>query len=271
MDSDNNKNMHHVWGGGRMRGLISTLLIVLIVFVAVKAMGDIKGLRFVGSNSIPSATIEVTGTGERVVKPDIADFSFTIEKEAGTVQAAQTAVDAIAAKALDFLKNKGVDEKDIQTTNYAIYPRYEYHASATSICTQFSCPPGDVRVLAGYDVSESFSVKVRNIADSGALLGGIGDLGITNVGGISFSVDKKDDLMAEARADAIAEARKNADALAKELGVTLVRVVSFRDAGGSVPMPMYALDAAGSTKSVAQIATGETTISSSVVVTYEIN
>ncbi len=277
MEGKNNENYTcagkcYSWSG-RHSGLVSALLIMLVIFVGAKAFAEIKGLPFVGSGKTPSATIQVTGMGEKFAKPDIAEFSFTVESEASTVQKAQTTVTDLTAKAKDFLNKNGVEDKDIKTTNYSIYPRYEYRAASQVLCTEFGCPSGQTRVLAGYDVAQSFTIKVRDIEETGTLLGGLGELGITNLGGVTFSIDEEDDLLAEARAEAIDKAREKAKVLARDLGVDLVRVVSFQEGGSYTPYPvMYAaLDSATGGKASPEIPTGETTISSSVTIIYEIN
>ena len=76
-----------------------------------------------------------------------------------------------------------------------------------------------------------------------------------------------------ARAKAIDQAKSKADALAKALGVRLVRIVSFSE-NGSNPSPIrYDLMSAGvSSKAgtVPEISTGEQKITSNVNITYEI-
>ena len=82
----------------------------------------------------------------------------------------------------------------------------------------------------------------------------------------------------QARDEAIADAKQKAEMLAKQLGVRLVRVVSYNDSG-NYPQPMYARDMAygmggaenQSTKAVApSISIGENKVTSNVSITYEI-
>lgn len=74
---------------------------------------------------------------------------------------------------------------------------------------------------------------------------------------------------------AIADAQSKAQALAKQLGVRLVRIVSFSENNGSYPSPvMYAMNAStGATAPKAaapDISTGEQKVTDNVTVTYEI-
>ena len=118
------------------------------------------------------------------------------------------------------------------------------------------------------------SVKVRTLADAGKLLSGIGELGASNLSGLSFDFDKRDELVREARGKAIAEARMEAVQLAKALGVRLVRLVSYSEGGG---YPMYygkaeiaAYGRGGNSTAVPEIPVGEDKIISQVSLTYEI-
>ena len=139
--------------------------------------------------------------------------------------------------------------------------------------TPVYCPSGR-QVLTGYDVSESVSVKLRDLSKAGSLLASLGSTGVENLNGPSFDVDNPDAIQAEARTKAIADARTKADALASELGVRIVRVVSFSENNGSYPGPiMYAMNAstgAAPKAAAPEIAAGQQKVTDSVTVTYEI-
>jgi uncharacterized protein len=91
--------------------------------------------------------------------------------------------------------------------------------------------------------------------------------------GLTFTNDKYDDLVKQARDEAIVEARGEAKVLAKQLGVRLGDIVSFSE-GANYPIyerGVYATAGAMSKDSIeAVIPTGENKISSNVSVTYEI-
>jgi len=92
--------------------------------------------------------------------------------------------------------------------------------------------------------------------------------------GPNFAIDDEDGLKAEARKIAIEKARAKAEVLARDLGVSLVRVVSFSE-GGYYPMYSRATSVGmekgiGDDSSMPEIPHGEENITSSVTVTYEI-
>lgn len=244
------------------------VLIILAVFLGVQTLAALKGLR----NTSPSYnTINVVGEGEVFAVPDIASFTFTVSADAKTVTEAQEEVTGKMDTILDEVKNLGVEERDIKTTDYSVYPRYTYNQAP---CTQFSCPPSR-QTLDGYTASHNVTVKVRKTDDAGKILAAAGEKGATGMSNISFTIDDPEALLDEAREKAIKNAREKAEQLSDDLDVKLVRVVSFSDNSGGGVMPMYreALGMGGDTavaQSAPDLPTGENKYMVVVNVTYEI-
>jgi len=244
----------------------SVALALLGLFLLVSTLGAFKDWR--GGSENPN-TISVVGEGEVYTVADIATFSFSVSAEAANVTEAQNKVTAKMNATLEALKNLGIEEKDIKTTNYYVSPKYTYEPI---VCSQNYCPPGR-QVPDGFTVSHDVTVKVRKTDDAGRALALVGENGATNVSGLSFTTDDPTALYDEARAKAIDNATNRAEKLAKDLGVKLVRVVSFSENDGRYPMPMYdaknmSLEQAGS--AAPSLPIGENKIVSNVTVVYEI-
>jgi len=258
------------------RGLL-VLLVVLSVYFGVRALSEFRAYGMMGGSD--SRTITMTGHGEVTAVPDIASVYFSINKEAKTVKAAQDAVAEVESKVLAFLREQGIEDKDIKTSNASFYPKYEYKAGVQigMPCTPDYCPPpgGGKSVIVGYEASESITVKVRNTDNAGKVIEGLGALGVSSLNGPDFTIDEEDTLKAQARKEAIEEAKTKAELLAKDLGVRLGRVASFNESGN---YPMYysrdAMMAQSAPESVvagkAELPKGENTISVDVTITYEI-
>src|SRR3989344_240046 len=247
-----------------VRKIVIAFIVLLTLFMLVRTYNEFKRAPYIGKESASLNTINVSGKGEVFAKPDIATFTFTIREEATTITAAQQKVTTKEAAVLKFLKGASIEERDIQTTHYYIFPRYIYRPVTTGEVK-------DDRTLAGYEVSQTMTVKLRAIAQSGKILGGLGSIGVSDVSGLSFTVDKPDALIAEAREQAIKEAKDKARALSKQLGVRLVRIVNFNESGtpSLPPFPMYdrAMGGGGGSPTVP---TGENKITSEITITYEI-
>src|SRR3989344_4558526 len=247
---------------------VRVVLIVLAIFLAVEALGAFKDLR--GVNPAFNS-ISVTGEGEVVSIPDVATFSFSVSADAKVVSDAQDEVTKNMNAILAGLKTLGInEERDIKTTDYSIWPKYTYQPT---VCSPTFCPPSR-QVEDGYTVSHSISVKIRKTEDAGKALALVGGKGATNLSSISFTVDEPEKLLDEARAKAIADAKEKAQVLSKELGVRLVRVVSFYD-NMNEGVPYYATAMGGDSvvkagPAAPTIPVGENKSVVNVTVVYEI-
>lgn len=260
--------MEPIRNNAALKNLAIAACALLVAFLAVKTVSELKSMAYIGKSTQVPNTITVAGKGEVLATPDIAAFSFMVSEEALVVSDAQKKVDQKMASILDFVKESGVEEKDVKTLAYDIYPRYDYRNATYSL-------PGR-QVLAGYVVSQTVQVKIRKLEDAGKALSGIGEFGATNVSGLSFSVDKIDEIVREARDKAIIDAREQAEKLAQALGVRLGSITSFYEQSPYNPPIYYAKDAAMN-QSVAsgqgggaELPGGESTITSQVTVTYDI-
>ena len=249
-------------------------LVMLGVFLLVLTISSLKQYHYIGCGVAASNTIYVSGDGEVFAVPDTATFSVTVQEEAKEVKAAQDVATKKTNDILAYLKSQSIDGKDVQTTDYNVYPQYDY---TNGVCTSGYCQPGK-QTLRGFQVSQTLTVKVRDTKKAGDLLAGVGSKGASSVSGLNFTIDDQDKLKAEARDKAIAKAKEKAEALARSLGVQIVRVVGFNeDSEGYPPMPYtygrggLAMDAAMESKAATpEIPTGQNKITSSVSITYEI-
>jgi len=247
-------------------------LILLSAFLLIRVFTDLKRLPRVGNEVYPQSTIMVTGEGEAFAVPDVASFNFTITEASETVDSAQKMLDEKTAKAVAVLKEAGIEEKDIKTISYNVYPKYEWQQI---YCITYPCPQGDNK-LVGYEVSQNILVKVRKVDTAGDLVNKVGAIGVANISGVEFTVDDRQALVAKAREEAINKAKEQAKLLAKQLGVRLGKIMYYNDNSG-YPVPYYGDMAVREgmgggmvlpTKAV--LPAGETKITSNISITYEI-
>lgn len=204
--------------GNRILGAV-----VLVMGILALASWTILNLSQAEQVQLP-ATITVEGEGEVMAVPDVATFSFSVETEGVTAEEAQGLSAETTNELLAYLEEAGVSEEDIQTRNYNLYPKYRFEER---ICPAGSfCPPGE-RIQDGFSVSQSVSVKVRETAQAGTLIAGVGERGATNISGLSFTIDDEESLRAEARALAIEDAREKAEVLADNLDVSITGLASY--------------------------------------------
>jgi len=245
--------------GAALLVIVSVFLITLIVSKAIDIRDKIQ---------ITGNTITVSDTGEVYAKPDLALTTFSVITEAKTVAEAMSENTKKMNAVIDFVKGQGVEDKDVKTTSFNIYPRYEYQKVETEI---YPYPPGK-RVLVGYEVTQSLEVKIRDMTKIGDIIQGATDAGANQVGDLQFTIDKQDELKKEARTQAIEKAKTKAKELTDQLGVKLVRIINFSES--SVIPYYYGLEKAAAPSGVGggapQIETGENKIEVTVTITYEI-
>jgi len=161
---------------------------------------------------------------------------------------------------LDALKAAGVDEKDLRTTNFSIWPSQQYS-------------PDGVVTGTIYMVDNTVYVTVRDLDGLGDLLDSTIAAGANSINSIQFDVADKSAAVKEARAKAVEDAKTQAQELADAAGITLgdIQNISFYD---NSPYPVFEGKGGGGGAMAADtsvsIQPGQLTISVSVSITYAI-
>jgi len=120
-------------GAKRVSKWTAISLILLSAFLLMKVIADFKKLPNIGKEIYPQSTIMVTGKGEAYAIPDVATFSFSVVELGDTVKQAQEKADQKINKTLAAVRESGVQDKDIKTTNYNVYPKYEWNQTPCSM------------------------------------------------------------------------------------------------------------------------------------------
>jgi len=204
-------------------------------------------------------TISLSGHGEVKSVPDLAFVT------AGVVSQGATAAEALAANTQAMnalfaaLKDAGIAERDVQTSNFSVQPRYDYSNNQAP-------------KLVGYDVSNNVTVTLRKIADLGPLLDRLVQSGSNQINGVTFQVSEPDQAMDEARKLAAADAARKAKVYAQAMGVELGPVMQVSEgATFQPPVPMVrGMVMKADAAAPVPVAAGEQTLAVDVNVTWEI-
>ncbi|MBI4021927.1 MAG: SIMPL domain-containing protein [Candidatus Andersenbacteria bacterium] len=181
--------------------------------------------------------IAVTGRGEVTAEPDIARLTLGVRTgRQPTAEAALTALTQSFDKVVAALKEAGVAEDDITTTDLATQPLYDYREGRQTIL--------------GYEANETVRVTVRDLPQAGKIAAQATAAGANQLSGIQFEIDDPQKLQLEAQKKAVADAQDQAQQLATSLGVKLGKVTSFSSAPEfGPPTPVFsraeALDVGG--------------------------
>ena len=191
----------------------------LIVF-AVIALALLMSACGTAVNPQSVRTLSVSGNGQANLAPDIAFIYVGVHTEN------PTAADAVADNTtqtqtvIQAIKDFGIDEKDIRTTNFSIYPQDKYDP-------QSGTPTGDKT----YVVDNTVYVTVRKLDQLGDLLDTVVKAGANTVNSVQFDVADKAEALKQARADAVKDAEAQAKSLAEAAGLSLgeIQSISFLD------------------------------------------
>lgn len=206
-------------------------------------------------------TINAYGTGEVYLVPDLAYVYVGVRSDADDVSTALNTNNVQTSKVADAVKALGVEVKDIQTTNFNVYPMTDYG------------PDGAIS-RKYYVVENTIYITVRDLSKLGNMLDAVVRSGANTINGITFDVSNKDAAMTEARDKAIAQARAEAEGIAAAAGVKLgdLQNLNVSTSGGTIPI--YEGKGGGGAANAASsvpVSAGQLMISASANLTYEIH
>ncbi|MEO5595808.1 MAG: SIMPL domain-containing protein [Lysobacteraceae bacterium] len=203
--------------------------------------------------------LQINAHGESHRTPDVAEISAgVVTQNLNANVALRTNAERMTAVVAS-LKQAGVAERDIQTSSISLQPQYDYRDNKPRI--------------TGYQVTNTVSVHLRELAKTGDVLDALVKQGANQINGPTFSVDKPDAAMDEARTAAIKQARSRADLYATATGLKVRRIVSISeggDMGQPRPMMMMRMADAAAAPASTPIAVGENTLGVDVNVVFEL-
>jgi len=242
------------------------LLVVALLAVAMVACTQVdaapKAVLQTGESSDVSAlprTITVVGIGRVTLVPDIAKINVGAQASAGTVAEAKAEVDRQMAAIVSVLKEMGIADKDIQTSQYSIYYQQE----------PVLREGGTSDTQGAYHVSNMLDVTVRDVEKAGDVLDAVVEAGANQVYGVSFTVSDDAKWQSQARANAMADAKARALELAGLAEIGLGQVLTISEVVGSTPVYSMAV-AERAMGGGGGITPGELELTTQVQVTYAI-
>lgn len=249
--------------------------VAIVAGIVIASYGIISVAKTYSNSISPSQykTFSVQGEGKVETKPDIAKFSVSVFTEGSATALADTqSKNAEKTNAvIAFVKEKGVTEADIKTTNYSIEPKYTYPKCIyTSVDTV--CPS---QQLVGYTVRNTVEVKVRDFTKISDLMSGVVAKGANDLSGPNFDIDEPENVKAKARELAIQKAKDKAEAIAKAAGIKVGRIIAVNeDSSGYYPLTNYRsakMDSAFATGAAApSMEAGSQEVTAQMTLTFEI-
>ncbi|MEZ5924502.1 MAG: SIMPL domain-containing protein [Hyphomicrobiaceae bacterium] len=203
-------------------------------------------------------TITLSASGSTTAVPDRVLIMLGVQSEAATAREALDANSAAMRKVIEAVKAEGLEDRDVQTSDFSIGPRYEY--------TQDGKPPR----LVGYQVSNVVNIRVKDISRLGLILDKAVSEGSNQVNGIQFQVSDQEVRLDEARKAAVANARRMAELYAAAAGVELGPVMHIEEAAFRPGPVVMMRQAAAAEASAVPIESGEQTLQVTVTITWSL-
>ena len=168
------------------------------------------------TNPAAVRTLNVSGTGQANLAPDIAYIYIGVHTENPAAAEAVADNTAQTQTVIQAIKDFGIEEKDIRTTNFSIYPQDKFDP-------QTGTPTGDKT----YVVDNTVYVTVRKLDQLGDLLDTVVKAGANTVNSVQFDVADKAAALKQARVDAVKDAEAQAKSLAEAAGLSLGEIQSI--------------------------------------------
>lgn len=178
--------------------------------------------------------ISVSGLGEASAAPDAATVSVGVGAQAETAKEAVAQNATTMTAVLKALKDAGIEDKDVRTSDFNLGPRYDWVQEGQG---------GGRQVLRGYEVTNMVNVRLNDIAKVGPILDTLVEAGANQSAGVNFDIVNSDELLKAARRAAALDAKAKAEEYAETLGVTLgkLRSISEQVSGPGFPVQGFAM------------------------------
>ncbi len=197
----------------------------LILNLSLMALFLVSPLNQAAAEPMTTATIEVTGRGSVMERPDRAELTFTIETNATNASDAIRQNASQAEKLMTVLKQKKGPIDRIATMQFHLYPVYDPKSRSTP---------------ASFRVNNTLRLETTEVDKLGPLMDAAAEAGSGRIGRLRFSHSQMDVLARKAAVQATEDARRIAEELARAAGVTITRILKIRYSSQPSPGPMRA-------------------------------
>ena len=198
--------------------------------------------------------LTVTGNGVVARAPDMAVIRVGVTHDSPRAAEALDQTSQAMTRMQRQLTEAGIAARDIQTTQLSLDPIYD--------------PNSDTRRITGFRATNSVTIRVRDIAMTGTILGALVGDGANRIDGISFTLSDSKAALEAARTSAVQDAMDKAAQLAQAAGVSLGALRDIREVGGGLPDPRPMMRVAAAAP--VPLAEGEISVSAAVTMVYEI-
>ena len=201
------------------------LIGILVVAIVVISLAFVYYNR--EGSTTNQQTITASGTSTITAVPDEASVYISINTIEKTTEGSKNKNTEISDAVINAIKKLNI-QKDIETTNYNIYPEYDWSSGQQE--------------LKGYRTTNIIKVSTKYFDDLGAIVDTAVKAGATGIDSINFelSKDKENEIKRNALTKATEDAKLKAEAIANGLGAKLGKLQSVTENSYNyVPYPLF--------------------------------
>ena len=163
--------------------------------------------------SADGTLLSVSATGEATRVPDVATLSAGVVTQAADANAALRANAAQMNRLMEAVREAGIAERDIRTSDLGVSPQYRRG-------------DGQAPQISGYEARNTVNLTVRDIADLGAVIDALVAAGANQVYGPNFQIGEPGEAHDEARRAALS----NLGAIMGRAAVHMGKTITWEEA-----------------------------------------
>lgn len=205
-----------------LKSFFLTIFLIIFALYLIKIFDISYPLTIVSTSR--TNELSVVGEAKMEITPDTAYVNLGITTKEKTVKEVQDKINQVNNSLINELRNLGIKKEAIKTTNYSVYPDYDYTFG---------------QKIIGYSGNASLQVKLKNFDLINKTLEIAEKVGVNQINGVNFVVEKPEIYREKVREKAIENAKNQAQKLAKTLGIRLGKITNIVEAHPQEPVPYF--------------------------------
>ncbi len=165
----------------------------------------------------------VNAQAEVRVKPDRAALTFGLYEKTDNLREGAQKLNALSRQVTDYLHNRGIEDRFIQTDSLRIQPVYTRQTLTAKNGTKTQ------QEILRYELSQTFTVTLEDPTQYEDVLYALLEMGINRVENVSFYSTRLRQYRDEARRLAVHYAREKAALLAEAADIRLGKIVNISE------------------------------------------
>ncbi|MEA3010126.1 MAG: uncharacterized protein QOJ91_1818 [Sphingomonadales bacterium] len=172
--------------------------------------------------------LNVEAEGSQKSRPDVMTITAGVVTVAPTAAKALSANSELAYRLVDVIRSKGVDPRDVRTTELSVDPQFEELSDEAQVRADRE---HRARRILGYVATNKLELRLRDLGKGPDLIDALFGAGANSVEGPEFSLADPAPAERLARRAAVEAARLEADTYAEALGMRVARVLRVSERG----------------------------------------